>query len=134
MARQRWVWDLIILVVVCCSTCGRSGAARDYADSLGADVGRRTVPPGASNASFERSDLKPCVIRTRWTFATSWDRARYTGWLRNQLAPQFTEIRATPRELLFARHADGDSHSLTIETEPGRDSMRVQVTFCVYPD
>lgn len=78
--------------------------------------------------------MTPCVIRTQWTFATSWSRARLGEWLKTQLAPQFTLLQDTPSELAFSRHDDGDTHSVTIGTAPTGDSMRVRVILCVYPD
>ena len=57
-----------------------------------------------------------------------------TDWLKAQLSPQFAVVRETTGELAFSRYDNGDAHSLTIETPPVVDSLRVRVTLCVYPD
>ncbi len=92
------------------------------------------MPPSASGVSVTRSEPRPCVVRTQWTFATSWSRVRYEEWLKIQLAPPFTLGRDNATELTFSRHDDGDTHSVTIETPSRGDSLRVRVTLCVYPD
>ena len=134
MAQRRWSWARVVaLAVWSCYACrGRNGG--DYENTLVTDVERRTIPPAASGVSLARSEMRPCVIRTQWTFATSWNRARYGEWVKTQLAPQFTVLRDTSGELAFSRHDDGDTHSVTIEAPSRGDTLRVLVTLCVYPD
>ena len=117
----------------CFACVGRNGAS-DYAEKVTREVERETVPPGASGVSFSRSETKPCVIHSEWTFATSWDRAKYGEWLKAQLAPRFTIIGDAPGKLEFSRHDGGDTHSLTIETPPVGDSLHVRATLCVFSD
>jgi hypothetical protein len=114
-----------------CYACTPPG---DYADKLATEIEIRTVPPSASGVSVTRSEAQPCVIRTQWTFATSWDRGRYGDWLKAQLSPQFAVVWDGPTESTFSRHDDGDTHSVTIETPSRGDSLAVRVTLCVYPD
>jgi len=135
MGYRRWPRALMLgLPLWYCFACGGRNGASDYADKVAAEVERLTVPPGASGVSFSRSEMKPCVIRREWTFATSWDRATYAEWLKAQLAPRFTVIRDGGGGLDFTRHDDGDMHSLTIETPPVGDSLHVRATLCVFPD
>jgi hypothetical protein len=114
--------------------CGGRNGASDYADKVTTEVKIQTVPPGATGVSFSRSEMKPCVIHSEWTFATSWDRATYAEWLKAQLSPRFTAIRNALDKLEFSRHDGGDTHSLTIETPPVGDSLHIRATLCVFPD
>ena len=131
MTHGRWRAVIVGLSLWSCYACGRPVGTSDYATRLAADVERRTMPPGASSVSRARSEMKPCVIRTRWTFATLWDRARYGEWVKAQLLPEFSEV---GDDLTFSRHVNGDGQSIVIETRPEQDSLRVQVTLCAYPD
>jgi hypothetical protein len=126
---RRWA-IMAGLALWSCYACGRQEGGRDYADKLATEVERRTIPPGASRVSLVRSEMKPCVIRAQWTFATLWDRARYGEWLKTKLLPEFSEV----EDLTFSRHVNGDAHSVVIETLPEQDSLHVQVTLCAYPD
>lgn len=134
MVSRRLSGALVVVLSLWSSfACGRPN---DQAGRLAEEIERRTVPPGASGLSLARSDMRPCVIRRQWTFATAWNRARYGEWLKAQLSPPFRAVREAPGELAFSRYDGGDTHSLTIETGTPQsgDSMRVRVTLCVYPD
>ena len=132
MASRRFSRALVLArSLMCIAACGRPG---DNTHDLAAEMERRTVPPGASGVSVMRSQMRPCVARTQWTFATAWNRVRYGDWLKAQISPPFSVVRDAPEELTFSRYADGDTHSLAIETPQVGDSLRVRVTLCVYPD
>jgi hypothetical protein len=135
MRYRRWPPALMLgLRLWCCIACGGRNGASDYADNVATEVERHTVPPGAFGLSFSRSVMKPCVIRSEWTFATSWDRATYAEWLKAQLAPRYTVIRDALGRLEFSRHDGGDTHSLTIEAPSVGDGLHVRATLCVFPD
>jgi len=135
MANGRFTWAPITVLDLCLGfACRRPSAAGDYASRVAREIESQTVPPGASGVLLVRAEMKPCVIQTQWTFATSWSRVKYADWVKAQLSPQFSTVRDAPGELAFLRHEPGDTHSLTVETPPMGDSLRVRVTLCVYPD
>lgn len=128
--------EALVLIGVCLpftGACGRPDRA-DYANRMASDVQTRTVPPGANGLSSTETSMRPCAIGRTWRFSTDWNRARYVDWLKAQLLPEFTLLREGPDQLTVSRHDDGDTRSLTVETQPGSDTIRVSVTLCVYPD
>lgn len=135
MANRHLFWVLTTCIPLWAGgACARSSGANDYARRLASEVERRTVPPGATALLLVHSDTSGCAIRTQWTFANSWDHAKYAAWLNAQLSPEFNELQDSTDHMTFSRHEDGDAHSLAIEISPLKDSLRVRITLCVYPD
>lgn len=135
MVNRRWSRAFVLMSLLLTSGfgCGRSDPTK-YGDILARELQKQTVLPGASRLTMVGAGTGPCAIRRQWRFATDWNRARYGEWLKSRLSLRFTVVRDAPGELTFSRHDGGDTHSLTIETPPAADSLRVRVTLCVYPD
>lgn len=108
MSKLRWLWDWVALLALCVGhACGRPEGSGDHAAAVSREVESRILPPGASSVTLGPAEIRPCAIRTEWTFATSWNRARYGEWLKARLLPDFTTVKEAPGELAFSRYVGG---------------------------
>jgi hypothetical protein len=122
-------------IASCGGTADRKGRNTSaYAERVVREVESRVVAGRASGIAQRVTRVRPCVISRDWSFTTALSDSQYRAWLKQQLSPDFKEVITTDGRLAFSRYDQADVHSLTVEIRPDRDSVRVLVTLCVFPD
>jgi len=110
---------------------------RDHNDDLRREVEAietKTVPFDAQVVA--RSE----PVQSNWSVTASWDiettmgRAEYSKWVASQFLPEFKVLRGDESQLIFAKHADGDTHSIECQFTPAKGKLLVHVAFSARPD
>lgn len=134
-------WCAIALGSLACVVggCTRSGGGarktnRAHADQLATELARRTVPPQALQLASVNSDGRPCVIGREWSFVTGWSSDEYRQWLRSHVPTDFKQLAVTDERMTYSRYDQGEAHSITVESRPATDGLRVRIRLCVFPD
>jgi hypothetical protein len=110
---------------------------RDHSDDVWRDVEtieRKIVPLDAQ--VLARTE----PVQTNWSVTASWDiettmgRVEYSKWVTSQFLPEFKVVRADESQLIFSKHADGDTHSIECQFTAAKGKLHVHVAFSAQPD
>ena len=117
-----------------CLSCGKQVDPQSYVREKIKSFEVRTTPPGSNSSSTFGSARERESFVSRWEFDTTWNAAKYSQWVTNNLVSDCKVVTASESRLVFGGYSDGDAIDLDIKLTGSMNTVHVSVTLVMYPD
>jgi hypothetical protein len=124
----------MLLIIALCISCSNEQSSSSFIRERVENLKKQTVPSDASVRETEGISQNEHSVSAQWEFNTSKTREDYSDWVTHRLQHGYQLKSSGESGLVFGNHLDSDYESVKFETTPTKESLRVKVTYVIFPD